>query len=209
MSVSSESRVYVVDDDADVRDSLSLLLGSVGLDVRTFDSAVAFLGGCGPEDAGCIILDVRMPGMSGPQLQEKLAGHGILMPVIILTGHADVPTAVRTLKAGAFDLLEKPVSDQDLIDRVNRALELDDERRREERERAVILDRMGSLSARERQVMEAVVAGRLNKLIAADLGLSTRTVEIHRARIMQKMHADSLSDLVRMAMVAGIEVPSH
>lgn len=207
--MSGESSVYVVDDDADVRDSLSLLLGSVGLEVRTFDSAVRFLESCGPDDAGCIVLDVRMPGMSGPQMQEKLAGYGIHMPVIILTGHADVPTAVRTLKAGAFDLLEKPVSDQDLIDRVNRALELDAEHRREQRERAVVLERLASLSARERQVMEAVVAGRLNKLIASDLGLSTRTVEIHRARIMQKMQADSLSELVRMAMVAGIEVPAH
>ncbi|MDX1486814.1 MAG: response regulator, partial [Acidiferrobacterales bacterium] len=194
MATKTEPTIFVVDDEADIRDSLRLLMRSVGLKTETFASAQEFLGAYDPSRPGCLILDVRMPGMSGPELQEKLRKNEINIPIIIITGHGDVPTAVRTMKAGAIDVIEKPFSDQLLLDRVQQALERDATDRKERAERERIAARLARLTPREREVMEGIVDGKLNKVIAADLGLSTRTVEIHRSRIMEKMQVRSVSN---------------
>jgi two-component system, LuxR family, response regulator FixJ len=201
MVPTSEPTVFVVDDEADIRDALRMLLTSVKLKVETSGSARDFLSTYDPARAGCMILDVRMPGMSGPELQEQLRANHINIPVIIITGHGDVPTAVRTMKAGAIDVLEKPFSDDLLLERVYQALERDAAARTEQAEREKVAKRMARLTPREREVMSAIVQGKLNKVIAADLGLSTRTVEIHRARIMEKMEARSVSTLTRMVLL--------
>lgn len=195
--------VYVVDDDYDVRESLSMLLRSMGLRAAAFASAGEFLGAAGADPEGCLVADVRMPGMSGLELQEELARRGVLLPVIVITGHADVPMAVTAMKGGAVDFLEKPFSDQTLLDRVHGALRLDAERRTRRATAGDLGARLARLTPRERQVLERVVAGKPNKVIARELGLSTRTVEIHRARVMEKMQARSLADLVRLAGDAG------
>jgi len=200
MAPTSEPTVFVVDDEADIRDALRMLLASVKLKVETFGSAREFLAAYNPSRAGCLILDVRMPGMSGPELQEQLRANNINIPIIIITGHGDVPTAVRTMKAGAIDVLEKPFSDDLLLERVHQALERDAAQRREQRERERVSARLARLTPREREVMAGIVDGKLNKVIAADLGLSTRTVEIHRARIMEKMQVRSVSNLVQMVL---------
>lgn len=200
MATKTEPTIFVVDDEADIRDSLRLLMRSVGLKTETFASAQEFLGAYDPGRPGCLILDVRMPGMSGPELQEKLRKNEINIPIIIITGHGDVPTAVRTMKAGAIDVIEKPFSDQLLLDRVQQALERDATDRKERAERERIAARLARLTPREREVMEGIVDGKLNKVIAADLGLSTRTVEIHRSRIMEKMQVRSVSNLVQMVL---------
>lgn len=200
MATKTEPTISVVDDEADIRDSLRLLMRSVGLKSETFASAQEFLGAYDPSRPGCLILDVRMPGMSGPELQEKLRKNEINIPIIIITGHGDVPTAVRTMKAGAIDVIEKPSSDQLLLDRVQQALERDATDRKERAERERIAARHARLTPREREVMEGIVDGKLNKVIAADLGLSTRTVEIHRSRIMEKMQVRSVSNLVQMVL---------
>jgi two-component system response regulator FixJ len=201
MAPTSEPTVFVVDDEEDIRDALRMLLASVKLKVETFGSAHEFLVAYDPARAGCMILDVRMPGMSGPELQEQLRANNITIPIIIITGHGDVPTAVRTMKAGAIDVLEKPFSDDLLLERVYQALERDAATRSEQAERDKVAKRVARLTPREREVMGAIVQGKLNKVIAADLGLSTRTVEIHRARIMQKMGARSVSTLTRMVLL--------
>ncbi len=201
MAPTAEPTVFVVDDEADIRDALRMLLASVKLKVETFGSAREFLAAYDPTRAGCMILDVRMPGMSGPELQEQLRANNINIPIIIITGHGDVPTAVRTMKAGAIDVLEKPFSDDLLLERVHQALERDAATRTEQAEREKVAKRMARLTPREREVMGAIVQGKLNKVIAADLGLSTRTVEIHRARIMEKMEARSVSTLTRMVLL--------
>jgi FixJ family two-component response regulator len=190
--------VYIVDDDADLRRSLQWLLESISLQVRPFASAQEFLDGY--EDAGpaVMLLDVRMPGMSGLDLQSRLAEHEVFIPVIIITGHADVPMAVRALKSGAFDFIEKPCNDQVLTDRIQRALEVDRERRRRLGRTQSVASRLARLTDREQQVFEMVVAGKSNKAIAADLGLSAKTIEVHRAHVMQKLQADSLAHLVRI-----------
>lgn len=200
MATKTEPTIFVVDDEGDIRDSLRLLMRSVGLKSETFASAQEFLGAYDPSRPGCLILDVRMPGMSGPELQEKLRKNEINIPIIIITGHGDVPTAVRTMKAGAIDVIEKPFSDQLLLDRVQQALERDATDRKERAERERIAARLARLTPREREVMEGIVDGKLNKVIAADLGLSTRTVEIHRSRIMEKMQVRSVSNLVQMVL---------
>jgi FixJ family two-component response regulator len=200
MAPTSEPTVFVVDDEEDIRDALRMLLASVKLKVETFGSAGEFLAAYDPARAGCMILDVRMPGMSGPELQEQLRANNISIPVIIITGHGDVPTAVRTMKAGAIDVLEKPFSDDLLLERVHQALQRDAALRTEQAERDKIAKRLARLTPREREVMGAIVQGKLNKVIAADLGLSTRTVEIHRARIMEKMQVRSVSNLVQMVL---------
>jgi two-component system response regulator FixJ len=200
MTTKTEPTIFVVDDEADIRDSLRLLMRSVGLKTETFASAQEFLGAYDSSRPGCLILDVRMPGMSGPELQEKLRKNEINIPIIIITGHGDVPTAVRTMKAGAIDVIEKPFSDQLLLDRVQQALERDATDRKERAERERIATRLARLTPREREVMEGIVDGKLNKVIAADLGLSTRTVEIHRSRIMEKMQVRSVSNLVQMVL---------
>ncbi len=202
--VKDKQTVFVVDDDAAVRDSLSWLIKSVGLNVETFGSAQEFLNACTPNRAGCLVLDVRMPGMSGLDLQEKLAGQRIFLPVIIITGHGDVPMAVRTVKSGAFDFIEKPFNDQVLLDRIQQALEKDAEQRIHQAEHDEISRRIGKLTPREKEVMDMVVGGNPNKIIASELGISCRTVEIHRGRVMEKMQANSLSDLMRIGLMSGL-----
>ena len=196
----SEPTVFVVDDDAGVRDSIALLIRSVGLKSQTYPSASDFLAAYATGTPGCLVLDVRMPGMSGLELQERLEASGSALPIIFLTAHGDIPMAVQAVKAGAVDFIQKPFRDQALIDRIQQAIEQDARAREEFTDRGRIADRMAKLTPREREVMDMVVEGKANKAIAIDLGLSQRTVEIHRARVMKKMQAESLSRLVQMIM---------
>jgi len=192
--------VFVVDDDEAVRDSLGMLLRSVGLEVELFDSANAFLDGFDAARPGCLVLDVRLPGMSGLELQKELAAREVELPIVFITGHGDVPMAVGALQAGALDFLEKPFKEQDLLDRVSRAL-LDSSRQRHRSgELSALARRFETLTPRERQVLELVVGGAANKVIASRLGASQRTIEIHRANVMKKMRAGSLAQLVRIVM---------
>ena len=192
--------VFVVDDDDAVRGSLRLLLKSVGLAAQPYGSAQEFLQHYTPDQPGCLVLDVRMPGMSGLELQQQLNVRGAVLPVIFITGHGDVPMAVEAMQHGAFDFLQKPFRDQDLIDRIQRALEKDRGYRQELRKREQIRERRDSLTPREQEVLDLVTSGKANKVMAADLGVSQRTVEIHRARVMEKMGAASLAQLVRMVI---------
>jgi two-component system response regulator FixJ len=195
--MSAEPPVYVVDDDPAMRDSLRWLLESVDFVVHAFDSATAFLDGYNGERPACLILDVRMPGMSGLDLQDELMRRGVNIPMIMISAHGDVPVAVRALKSGAIDFIEKPFSDQLLLDRVRQALQSDAEVARADVVKDTILARVRELTPREKEVMDLVVSGRPNKAIAAHLSLSQKTVEIHRARVMAKMKANSLAELVR------------
>jgi two-component system, LuxR family, response regulator FixJ len=195
--------VFIVDDDEAVRSSLRLLLKSVGLVPSALGSAREFLDKYDPAQPGCLVLDVRMPEMSGLELQEKLNLQGAVIPVIFITGHGDVPMAVEAMQAGAFDFLQKPFRDQDLIDRIQRALEKDRASRTLLTERGLLRERLDSLTPREREVLAMVTSGKPNKIMAADLGVSQRTIEIHRARVMEKMGAASLAQLVRMVMDLG------
>lgn len=199
---SSEATVFIVDDDEAVRDSLGLLLRSVGYRARCYGSAKDFLKAFDPRDYGCLVLDIRMPGMTGLELQTHLAEIGCNIPIVFITGHGDIPMAVEAVRQGAVDFLQKPFQDQELVDRIDDAMKQAAEQREGELERLEILDRIESLTAREKQVMGEVVLGKANKVIAGDLGVSQRTVEIHRARVMEKMQANSLAHLVRMVMVA-------
>lgn len=199
--MSDEATVFIVDDDEAVRDSLSFLMQSVGLPTESFDSADSFLQASPTQSAGCLLLDIRMPGMSGLELQGVLEERDIHLPVIFISGHADVPMAVRALKAGAFDFVEKPFNDQLLLDRVQRAIETDRQKRQNEAQLDEWRARMETLTPREVEVMELVVDGAANKVISATLGVSLKTVEAHRARVMDKLKADSLSHLVRMSVV--------
>ena len=192
--------IFVVDDDEAVRLSTEMLIRSMGLRVETFDSATEFLEDFDPQQPGCVILDIRMPGMSGLELQDHLNEMKASIPIIFVTGHGDVPMAVTAMKAGAIDFIQKPFRDQELIDRVHAALDEDREQRQEAAAQGEINERIKTLTSREFEVMGLVVDGKPNKAIAFDLGLSPRTVEIHRARVMQKMAAGSLADLVRMAL---------
>jgi FixJ family two-component response regulator len=192
--------VFIVDDDEAVRGSLRLLIKSVGLVPTVLGSAREFLDKYDPTQPGCLVLDVRMPEMSGLELQEQLNRQGAVIPVIFITGHGDVSMAVEAMQAGAFDFLQKPFRDQDLIDRIQRALEKDRANRTVLNERNLIRQRLESLTHREREVLDLVSSGKPNKIMAADLGVSQRTVEIHRARVMEKMGAVSLAQLVRMVM---------
>jgi two-component system, LuxR family, response regulator FixJ len=194
--------VHVVDDDEAVRDSLSLLLEAAGLSVRTYDSATAFLKALPNLAAGCVLTDVRMPELDGLELQRRLTELGIRLPVIVMTGHGDVPIAVEALKAGAADFLEKPFDDAQLLAAVSSALAASQRRREEEAAMAGIAKRLASLTPREREVLDKLVAGQPNKTIAYDLGSSPRTVEVHRARVMEKMGVRSLPELVRMTIAA-------
>ena len=197
MSV-EDAIVYVVDDDEAVRDSLSMLLKSVGFDTRVYETAMDFLNDHNPAQHGCLVADIRMPGMSGLDLQAALNKKGASLPIIFITGHGDVPMAVDAMKAGALDFIQKPFRDQELLDRINQALVQDSEQREGYEERVAVRARLAALTPREREVMERVVKGQANKVIALDLGVSQRTVEIHRARVMQKMHARSLAELVTL-----------
>ncbi|MBE0510384.1 MAG: response regulator transcription factor [Chromatiales bacterium] len=192
--------VLIVDDDEAVRDSLSWLMTSVGLTAHSFASADELLAIKLDEYCGCMLLDIRMPGMSGLELQALLHQQGISLPIIMISGHADVPMAVRALKAGAFDFIEKPFNDQALLDIVQRAIETDRHQRDELGRLSEWRERMDSLTPREREVMREVVAGSPNKVIATRLGVSLKTVESHRARVMEKLEAGSVSQLVRMCL---------
>ncbi len=192
--------VFVVDDDEGVRNSLRFLLKSVGLATRLLASASEFLETCKPSQPGCLVLDVRMPGMSGLELQQQLNLRGAVIPVIFITGHGDIAMAVEAMQQGAFDFLQKPFRDQDLIDRIQRALERDARNRASLEEHVKIRERLDSLTPREREVLALMTRGKPNKVMAAELGVSQRTVEIHRARVMEKSGAASLAQLVRMVM---------
>ena len=194
--------VFVVDDDEAMRRSLSLLLDSVGLRSECYPSAVEFLEVYDADRRGCLLLDIRMPSMGGLDLQGRLNELHSTLPIIFLTGHADVPLAVRAMQAGAFDFLEKPFNDQQLLDRVHAALEHHARDRREQRERQAVHERLDRLTPREGEVMKLIVEGHSNKIVADRLAISERTVEIHRARVMRKMEADSLAHLVRMWMMS-------
>jgi FixJ family two-component response regulator len=197
------SVVYVVDDDAAVRDSLQMLLNSVGLQSRLFASAAEFLDHHDPAQPGCLVADVRMPGMSGLELQEELNRRNSTLPVVFITGHGDVVMAVDAMKAGALDFIEKPFRDHELLDRIHDMLEREEELRADNSVIAEIRTRKSQLTARESEVMDRVAKGQANKVIALDLGVSQRTVEIHRARVMEKMGARSLAALVRMVAKLG------
>lgn len=200
MTTESEPTVFVVDDDPAVLDSLSELLESVGLRVATYPSAGAFLDSFDPERPGCLVLDIRMPGMSGLDLQEVLVERQALLPIIFITGHGDVPMAVHAMKHGAVEFILKPFRDQDLLDRIERALADNLARRQDHLERRGIQERLDTLTPREREVLERVVAGQSNKVLAHELGISQRTVEIHRAKVMEKMQADNLAELVSLVL---------
>jgi two-component system, LuxR family, response regulator FixJ len=197
-TASDGATIFVIDDDAAVRQSLSLLIRSMSLEVETFESAPAFLDGCDPARPGCLVLDIRMPGMSGLDLHEELRRRDVTLPVIFITGHGDVAMAVRAMKSGAIDFIEKPFNDQQLLDRINQAIEIDRADRLTREERDNIAAKIELLSPREREVMERIVRGEANKVIAIDLGLSERTVEIHRSKVMAKTGARSLAELVTM-----------
>jgi FixJ family two-component response regulator len=201
-----EATVFVVDDDDAVRESLVFLMKSIGLKAESFPSAQAFLDSYNAARAGCLVLDIRMPGMSGLELQDKLIQMGSILPIIFITGHGDVPMAVKAIKAGAADFVQKPFRDQELIDRIREVLEEDSHARAEKLQRTEILRRMETLTEREREVMGQVVDGKANKVVAIDLNVSQRTVEIHRANVMEKMKARSLAQLVRLVMKARGEL---
>ena len=191
--------IYVIDDDASMRGALKNLLRSVGLAVETFGSAQEFLSGRHSEALGCLILDVRLPGLGGLDLQRQLAEASVHLPIIFITAHGDIQMSVRAIKAGAVEFLTKPFRDQDLLDAVQQALDLDREQRAHRAELMNLSVRYESLSPREKEVMELVARGRLNKQIAAEIGASEATVKLHRGHVMEKMQADSLADLIRMA----------
>ncbi len=195
-----EPVVFVVDDDRAARDSLSWLIGSVHLRVQAFASAAEFLAAYTPGQAGCVIADVRMPGLSGLDLQTELRRRGIELPMIVVTGHGDVPMAVRAMKAGALDFIEKPFNDQILIDLVQKAVERSLAARRDEAEKHDLKARLEQLTPRERQVLDMVAAGESNKNIAHALGISEKTVEAHRAHVMEKMQARSFAELMKLVV---------
>jgi FixJ family two-component response regulator len=201
---SDRSVVFVVDDDISIRDGLKNLLRSVGLDVKTFDTPQEFLAGQRPDAPGCLVLDVRLPGLSGLDVQRRLAEANIDIPVIFITGHADIPMSVQAMKAGAVEFLTKPFRDQDLLDAVQEAVEQDRERRREQSQLQELRLRYKSLSSREQEVMALAVRGLLNKQIAAELGTTEATVKLHRGKVMHKMGAESFADLIRMAQRLGV-----
>ena len=191
--------VFVIDDDPSMRLALEDLVRSVGLEVRTFAAPQEFLQSKPSDAPGCLVLDVRLPGMSGLTFHKELAKEGLALPVIFITGHGDIPMSVRAMKAGAVEFLTKPFHDQDLLDAIHAAIEKDRKRRGEAMRLAELSERFATLSERERQIMRLVVIGRPNKQIAAELGLSEMTVKVHRGQVMRKMHARSLPELVRMA----------
>jgi RNA polymerase sigma factor (sigma-70 family) len=210
--MSREPTVFVVDDDPALTDGLKLLLTAAGLRVETFPNAQAFLAEYRAERPGCVVADIRMPGMSGLELQERLVTDGVGIPVIILTGHGDVSAAVRALKAGAVDFLEKPFNAQTLLEQINKAIAKDAETRRAEERQAEVARCLARLTPREAEILELIINGRANKVIAVELSISERTVELHRSRIMKKMQVRSVTELVRSTMAvspAGQSAPGE
>lgn len=201
----TEQTVFVIDDDEAVRDSLRLLLKSAGLPVKDFASAAEFLESCDPEQGGCLVLDIHMPGFNGLQLQDELRRRGAAIPIIFITGHGDVPIAVQAMKQGAVEFLQKPFNDEDLLAGIRKAFERDLEDRSRHRHSSLARERYATLTPREKQVMEKVAAGLSSKQIAYELGISQRTVEIHRGAVMNKMNADSVASLVKMMMSVSKE----
>jgi FixJ family two-component response regulator len=201
--------VFVIDDDASIRESLRTLIRSVHLRVELFASAAAFLSAKRLDVPSCLVLDIRLPGISGLDFQQTLTESGIRIPVIFITGHGDIPMSVRAMKAGAIEFLTKPFRDQDLLDAIHIALKNDRARRLRDAEIAILQTRFASLTPRERQVFPLVVSGLLNKQVAAQIGTSEASAKVHRSQLMRKMRADSLPDLVRMAEKMGIPVPEH
>lgn len=200
----SEATVFIVDDDPGVRDSLQRLMQSVNLRSEAYASAPEFMAAYDPSRPGCLLLDIRLPGMSGLDLQEKLATQGVMLPVLIITGFGDVPSAVRAMKDGAFDFIEKPFNKQDLLEKIQRAVGAGERLQQDQERRATVAARLESLTPRELEVMRRVVSGQANKVIAIDLGISKKTVEAHRARVMEKMAVRTVADLVRaQVMVQG------
>jgi FixJ family two-component response regulator len=195
--------VFVVDDDEAMRDSIACLLDSVNLPSRMFGDAGEFLEFCDPQQQGCILLDIRMPGMSGMELLENLRANGVALPVIVITGHGDVPLAVRALKLGAFDFVQKPFNAHDLLDRVHAALQQVQDRRQQDRRRDRLRSHFDALTGREREIMELVVAGNPSKVIGTKLGISSRTVDIHRANIMRKLNVRTVAELVQSRLALG------
>ena len=207
VSMTKDSRrkptVYIVDDDDGMRRALGILMTTVGYQPAAFAGPREFLAKYDPTQPGCLVLDVRMPEMSGLEVQQHLNRNGSMLPVILVSGHGDIPMAVQAMKDGAFDFLQKPFRDQELLDRINAALKLDAENRASVDRLADLKQRADSLTPREREVMALVVDGKANKVIAIDLGLSERTVEIHRANVMEKMGARSVAHLVKMNLTMG------
>ena len=193
--------VFIVDDDEAVRDSLGLLLESLGQSYRAYPAATDFLEDYDPDRPGCLLLDIRMPGMSGIELQERLNEMGAILPIVFITGHGDVPLAVKAIRAGAIEFLQKPYYEHELLDHVRRALAEDAERRSVLEERDLVLQRFARLTPRELEVLDLIVEGCANKVVANRLGVSQRTVEVHRAHVMQKTDASSFAHLMKMAMV--------
>jgi RNA polymerase sigma factor (sigma-70 family) len=194
------STVYIVDDDQAIRHAMGLLLKSVGLQHEVFESADEFLELYSGNNNGCLVLDIRMPGLSGLELQQKLIELGNSLPIIFISGHGDIPMAVDAMQKGAFDFIQKPFRDQELLDRISEALSTARERESEREQKLDVQERIDTLTKREHEVLDLVVTGKPNKIIAHELGVSQRTIEIHRARVMEKMRARSLAELVRMHM---------
>ncbi|MGB5209498.1 MAG: response regulator [Gammaproteobacteria bacterium] len=202
----SDNTVFLVDDDDAVRDSVSLLMRSAELHTREFASAAEFLDAYDGKQPGCLVLDVRMPGMSGLELQKELSNRDYALPIVFISAHGDIPMAVEAVRRGAVDFLPKPFDDQELLAKVRLALATGQQRHQEVAERHEVRRRRDTLTAREKEVMSQVVQGKANKVIASDLGVSQRTVEIHRARVMEKMQAASLAQLVRMVLIAEADI---
>jgi FixJ family two-component response regulator len=205
----SDAVIAIVDDDPSVREGLSSLIRSAGLQIETFASAQEFLARPGAEAPSCLVLDLQLPGLSGLDLQKRMAEVGLEIPIVFLTGHGNIPASVQAMKAGAVEFLTKPFDEQDLLQAIQEAIERDQHTRRQHAEMRDVRDRYESLTAREREVMQHVVSGLLNKQVAAELDIAEYTVKIHRGRVMRKMHAESLADLVRMAESMGIHPPKR
>ncbi len=204
--MSTDAIIHVVDDDTAMCESLRWLIESVGFQVKIYPGAKAFLDNYQDGGTGCLLLDVRMPEMSGLELQEQLNKNHIEIPIIFITGHGDVPMAVRAMKAGALEFLNKPFNDQELLDCINRAIEYDSQRRQSSSERNHIMERLDQLTTRERQVLKELVTGKLNKVIAADLELSIKTIELHRSNIMRKLQSRSLAQIISMIYAHDIQL---
>ena len=203
LSHAGQPTVFIIDDEPAVRQSVQWLVESVALNVETFATAQEFLNQYDPDQPGCVLTDIRMPGMCGLSLQEQLRENGCLIPVIVMTGHGDVPTAVRAMKNGAVDFIEKPFNDQELLDLLHSCIEVDRHNREAEQERAVTLSKYNALTPREKEVMGLVVNGHSNKEIARGLDISPKTVEAHRAKLMEKMQAGSVAELTKLAAVCS------